>query len=298
MKYSLSVSLDQWQAFAAVVDSGGYAAAATALGKSQSSISYAIQRLEAGLGLKVLELKGRRAGLTEAGETLYRRARGMLDDVARLEVVAADLARGWEAEVRVVADMVFPSFNMLAAIKALAAESQVTRVELFEHALSGSEDLLLNRAVDLAILGHLPPGFLGDLLVRIPFMAVASPEHPLLRTDSPLTDNDLHEHRQAVVRDSGVYRRRDSGWLKAEQRLTVGHFRSSVEALRLGLAFAWLPEPYIRDDLRSGRLRELPLVEGRRRFADLYLVFGDRDAAGPATRRLAELIQLQAEYLT
>ncbi len=65
----------------------------------------------------------------------------------------------------------------------------------------------------------------------------------------------------------------------------------------MGLAFAWLPEPYIRDDLRSGRVRQLPLVEGARRLADIYLVFADRDAAGPATHRLAELIKHQAQLL-
>jgi hypothetical protein len=35
----------------------------------------------------------------------------------------------------------------------------------------------------------------------------------------------------------------------------------------------------------------LPLREGGERYADLYLIFADREHAGPATLRLAELIR-------
>ena len=44
------VSLDHWRALEKVVDKGGYARAAEALGKSQSTVSHSIQRLEELLG--------------------------------------------------------------------------------------------------------------------------------------------------------------------------------------------------------------------------------------------------------
>jgi hypothetical protein len=40
-------------------------------------------------------------------------------------------------------------------------------------------------------------------------------------------------------------------------------------------------------------LKPLPLREGGERFAQLYLVFADRDHAGPATLRLAQIIREQ-----
>jgi hypothetical protein len=40
-------------------------------------------------------------------------------------------------------------------------------------------------------------------------------------------------------------------------------------------------------------LKQLPLREGGERFAQLYLVFADRDHAGPATLRLAQIIREQ-----
>jgi DNA-binding transcriptional LysR family regulator len=59
----------------------------------------------------------------------------------------------------------------------------------------------------------------------------------------------------------------------------------------LGLGFAWFPEDTIRRELASGTLAPLPLREGGERWADLYLVFADRDYAGPGARRLAEIIR-------
>ena len=48
------ISLDQWAAFKAVVDAGSFALAAEALNKSQSSVSYAIARLQEQLPRPVL----------------------------------------------------------------------------------------------------------------------------------------------------------------------------------------------------------------------------------------------------
>ena len=50
------ITLEQWRALLAVVDEGGYAAAAEALDKSQSAISYAIQKLETTLDLSLIHI--------------------------------------------------------------------------------------------------------------------------------------------------------------------------------------------------------------------------------------------------
>ena len=69
---------------------------------------------------------------------------------------------------------------------------------------------------------------------------------------------------------------------------------TSIIAARSGYGYAWLPEYKIRDELAAGTLKPLPLREGAERFVELYLVFADRDAAGPGTLRLAEIIRQKA----
>src|SRR3989442_1195404 len=72
------ITLDQWRALVAVVDRGGYAKAAAALHKSQSSVTYGVQQLESQLGVKAFKIAGRKAELTPTRELLYRRARHVL----------------------------------------------------------------------------------------------------------------------------------------------------------------------------------------------------------------------------
>src|SRR5207249_3248348 len=106
-----------------------------------------------------------------------------------------------------------------------------------------------------------------------------------------LTHRDLRRHRQLVIRDSGIQRTRQGGWLGAEQRWTVSNKATSIRAASMGLGFAWYPEENIREELSAGRLKPLPLKEGAERWAQLYVVFADRDYAGPDTWRLTEIIR-------
>ena len=100
------ITLEQWQALVAVVDAGGYAQAAERLHKSQSSVTYLVQKLESLLDVKVFEIKGRKAALTPAGQLLYRRARVLLDEAAGIEKAAKSASAGWEAEIRIAAEIV------------------------------------------------------------------------------------------------------------------------------------------------------------------------------------------------
>lgn len=88
------ISLEQWRAFVAVVNSGGYAQAAEALNKSQSTVTYAVQRMTNLLDIQLFRMQGRRSVLTPAGEVLCRRGRALLAEAGRLERVAgAELDR-------------------------------------------------------------------------------------------------------------------------------------------------------------------------------------------------------------
>jgi DNA-binding transcriptional LysR family regulator len=284
------ISLDQWRALVAVVESGGYAQAATAMHKSQSTLTYAVQKLERLLDVKVFEIQGRKARLTPAGQVLYRRGRMLVEEAARIERAAANLAAGWEPEIRLAVEIIFPTWLLLECFRRFANERPETRIELYESVLAGTDEALLEGRVDLAIGSQVPPGFLGDPLMRLRFIAAAHPDHLLHQLGRELTLDDLREHRHLVIRDTGSRRTRAAGWL-GEQRWTVSHKATSIRAACMGLGFAWFAEDMIREELNAGRLKPLPLREGAERFATLYLIFADRDAAGSGVRRLAELIR-------
>jgi DNA-binding transcriptional LysR family regulator len=66
---------------------------------------------------------------------------------------------------------------------------------------------------------------------------------------------------------------------------------TSIRAAVMGLGYAWYPEDSVREELERGALEPLRLREGGERHATLHLVYADREAAGPGTRRLAQIIQ-------
>jgi len=283
-------TVEQWAVLSAVVDEGGFSRAGEALGRSQSAVSYAVQQLEAQLPVPVLDHSGRRAALTEAGTTLLRRARTLIEEMQTLESLAANLAAGWETEIAIAVDIIFPPALLYEALGRFGPACRTTRLEVVESVLSGTTEALLRREVDLAIVGQMPPGFLGTPLMPIEFIAVAAPGHALHALGRPLGPSDLKGHRQIVVRDSGSKRRLDAGWLGAEERWTVSHLKTSIEMLKSGLGFAWVPREHIRAELAAGTLVPLPLAEGGTRRAELSLVYSDPDSAGPAARELARVL--------
>src|SRR3546814_4839664 len=121
------ISLEQWRALTAVVEVGGYAQAAEALNKTQSTITYAVQKIESLLGLKIFEIQGRKAQLTREGEVLYQRAQTLLSEAAALERGAGSLAAGWEAEIKLAAELVFQTWLLLKCFERFAEERTETR---------------------------------------------------------------------------------------------------------------------------------------------------------------------------
>ena len=284
------IGLEQWRALVAVVDAGGYAQAAETLHKSQSAVTYAVQKLEAVLDVKAFELQGRKASLTPTGQLLYRRARALLDEAGALEKAARSLSAGFEPEIRLAVEVLFPTWLILDCLDRFGAEAPDTRIELIESVISGTEEALLSGHANLAIAARIPPGFAGDSLIRLRLVLAANPQHPLHHLKRKVTLKDLRAHRQLVVRETGQSRDARTT-VEATQRWTVSNMSTSIIAARAGYGYAWLPEYKIRDELAAGTLRALPLREGGERFVELYLVHADRDAAGPGTQRLAQIIR-------
>jgi len=288
---STHITLEQWRSLIEVVDAGGYAQAAERLCKSQSAVSYAVQKIETLLGIKAFEIKGRRAILTSTGKMLYRRALALVNEANELEKAAHKLSAGWEAIITVAAEILFPSELLLNCFQRFSLQSPSTRIELIESVLGGTSDALLSGQVDLAISPQLPPGFLGEILMRIRLQAVAHIDHPLHHLGRELSYRDLRAYRHVVIRDSGTKRDQRTATVEVDQRWTVSQVATSIQAVSMGYGFAWLPEEHIREELRAGVLKPLPLKQGHIREIPLYLILANPDFAGSGVRCLANILR-------
>jgi DNA-binding transcriptional LysR family regulator len=166
-----------------------------------------------------------------------------------------------------------------------------SRIRVLETSLSGTSEALLEQKAELVIGPTTPVGILGRPLREVTMLPVAAPSHPLIADGQTVTELDLRGHRQIVLRDTGSRREQDAGWLGAQQRWTVSHFSSSLAVIKSGVAFAFVPANWVTEELASGELQVIDLEESLRRRIRLYLMFSNRDVAGPATRSLAALIE-------
>jgi DNA-binding transcriptional LysR family regulator len=280
-------TLEQWGVLAAVVDEGGFAQAASALNRSQSAISYSVARLQESLDLALLVVEGRKSVLTADGQTLLARGRALVKDLETLEALARSLKAGWESELKLIVDAAFPRARLLEIVAELQSSCPSTQIQLADVVLSGAEQAIIEGSGDLVVTSRVPPGYLSDWLLDVNFIAVARADHPLLQIGRELTTDDLSRHVQAVVRDSGTSQPRDEGWLGAERRFTVSSMDASLATILAGLAYAWLPEHMLVEQLRSGALRRLPMVSGASRIVSLHIVLVHANVLGPAARAAA-----------
>jgi DNA-binding transcriptional LysR family regulator len=284
------ISLEHWQALIAIADSQTFAKAAEAIDKSQSTLSYAVKQIENSTGLKLFTTQGRSAVLTIEGEQLVVHARELVARANRIETLAAQFALGAEAKIKLRIEAIYPSQIILEALNRFSNQQPQTKIDYQRSVLSGSEQALLERSADIVIGGRIPPGFMGESLGRFRFIAVAAPSHPLHQIDTPISLEMLQEHRQLVVRDTGI-RNIDAGWLGANQRWTLDSPDLSIEAAIQGLGFAWFAEALIAPHLQNGALKPLNLVEGNERFAELYIILTHGETSTPGVKELARLIK-------
>jgi len=281
------ITLEQWRALQAVVEAGGYAQAAEAMHKTQSTLTYAVQKIERLLDVKVFEIRGRKAVLTEAGQVLYRRARTLLEEATLLERGAAAMSRQWQPEIGLAVEILFPTWMLLECLGEFAKERPETRIEVHETVMSDTIELLKDGKVDIAI-GSEEAGMAGEPLMEIEFAAVAHPSHPLHRLGRKLTARDLRAHRRILIRETGPQREREVAGV--ELRWTVSNKATQLRALTLGYGYAWVPLDTIRAELEAGELEVLPTEQGTRRTR-LMLAFDDPEFPGRDAQRLAGIIR-------
>ena len=79
------MELEQLRIFVAVAERGSYSAAAKDLFVSHSTTSRAVSALQNELGVTLFDRKNRILGLTQAGQSLLRDARELLENAAQLK---------------------------------------------------------------------------------------------------------------------------------------------------------------------------------------------------------------------
>lgn len=284
-------TLDQLRVLAAVVEAGSFSAAARALRRAQSAVSYSVANLELQLGLELFERGHRRPVLTEAGQAVLADARRIARMVDELRARATGLTAGLEAEVGLAVDVMYPTAQLVSLLEAFARQFPTVALRLRIEALGAVVQLVLERACDLGISG--PMGIRAEgverrQLCHVALIPVCSPCHPLAHLPPPLSATAFQDHIQLVLTDrSRLTEGQDFGVL-SPRTWRLGDLGAKHALLRAGLGFGNMPEQMVRDDLASGRLVRLAPMERPVQPFPLQLIHRADSPPGPAGRWLAD----------
>jgi len=297
---NLRISLKQWKMFNAVIDFDGFFGAADSLHVTQSTISHAVAKLQEQLGVPLLELKGRKAHITEEGKILLERSRDLVRHAIELEELADHLRQGWGPEIRLAVDPSFPADLLTLALRKTSALARGIRLRVKEATPEQATQALRDNAVDMAISTRMAFGFVGDELIEIEHVAVAHPDNPLFGLRRELTLHDLNTQCQLVISDANDYFPADAASHPARhaRSWSVSSLERAIGVLGQGVGYAWLPRHQVQQHIDGKGLRVLPVAGGCSYRTPLYLNFGQPSPADSAARGFAEALRSCSERFT
>ena len=268
--------LDGIAAFARVVDSGSFSAAARRLNVSKSAISAHVQRLEERLGVRLLNRTTRRLSLTEAGAAYYRHCARILVEAEAAEQAASALQREPRGTLRISAPDSFGWMHVAPAVPTFLKRYPDIAIDI---GLSPAYVNLVDEGLDLAIrIGALEDSALVVRKLASSRQVLCATPAYLKERGTPRYPDDLANHNclcANLLSWGDEWRLADK---RGEVRLTVsGTFRSNnAEMLRAaaldGIGIAALPTWAVAEQLRSGVLRRV-LTDWQAPVSTIYAVY-------------------------
>lgn len=288
----MNTTLDEWEVLQAVVQLGGFAPAAKHLNRSQSTVSYAIARLQERLGIKLLELNGRKARLTEQGRLLLADAEPHLAAFRQLEQRARSFASGGESEIRLSVDCLFPNDRLFAALSEFSRRFPHVQPKLRQAAFISSDSEFSAHNAQLCVGALMSREFYARPILEIRMIAVARRDHKLHSLKRQLSRFDLIHQTVVTIEesDSATARRQPRG--PAQRFLSVTSIEAAIDAVLSGLCFGWLPAYRIQAYLESGELIPLRIPVGGTREVRLNIICDDLGSSSLELNVLAEMLGL------
>jgi len=274
----MPLTLDALIVLDAIDRNGSFAAAADALHRVPSAISYTIQKLEQDLSVALFDRRGHRSVLTTAGQALLEEGRTLLINADRIENHVKRISTGWETRLNIAVDTILKISPVLSIIDNFYQHCPpTTQIHLSREVLSGSWDALISRRADIVIgaTGETPSGggYISHPIGEIEMIFAIAPFHPLATLSEPLKQKDILNYLAIAVADtSKSLPLRTSGLLAGQQVMTVPDMDCKLEAHCTGLGVGYLPINYAKAAIENNLLIK-KRVEEQHRAGKLHIAW-------------------------
>lgn len=250
--------LESDRMFIAVMEAGSFTAAAERLGTSSGQASKLVSRLEADLGVRLLNRTTRSVAPTEAGQAYFDRLRPLIEEFDSLDLAIRDTSQAPRGRLRLTAPLTFGALELTPVLNDFAA-----RFPDIELDVSFSDRLvnLVDEGFDMAVRVGRPDD--SSLFVRklcdVRIIVVGAPAY-LERHGEPATPESLAGHECIIdtnFRDPNRWWFGVAGAARAvavRGRIRFSNAEASLRAAEAGLGLACVPAFIAGDALRSGRV--------------------------------------------
>lgn len=281
-----NVDLELMGLFATVVEQGSFTRAAELMGMPKSSVSQKISRLEAQLGVRLLQRTTRRLSLTPQGEVYVEHCQGLLTLARSANLAMARLRSAPAGRVRITA----PEATGTLLLGRILAEFRALYPEVvLELTLSDEQLDLVGEGYDLAL--RAAPLKDSSLICRrigqVPRHLVAAPAY-LAAHGMPQQLSDLGRYACLVHSALPVWPLQEGGW--RPQGACISNSLLALRELAINEGgIALLPHHVCEGDLASGRLQKV-LPELAVPPNPFYLIYPSREHLAPALRTLMDFV--------
>jgi DNA-binding transcriptional LysR family regulator len=285
----------QLRTFVAIAETRSFTRAAERVHLTQAAVSAQIKALETEAGVPLFSRVNKKVFLTEAGETLLRRAERLLraHDEALFALTKLSQAERGRLRIGTASTMAstHPLPAILAELKRAHPGAQVTvrratSSEIVAQILHGDLDLgLVSLPVEASDIR-------AEVLQRDRLVAVVPPAHPLAAERALSAAHLAAEH--LILGEQGGNTRRlidlffEKSGARPQVAMELGSMSSIIRMVEHGLGVSILPHSAARDEIAAGRLRALQ-VRGLKVYWELGLVSLKNGHEPPAQQTFRKL---------
>lgn len=288
--------LNDFYFFAAVVNHGGFSAAARALKVPKSRLSKHVTQLEARLGVRLLERSTRRFKVTNLGQEFYRQCEAVVAGAEEAEAIVARARAEPRGTLRVTCPPSLSTHIMAAILPPFMKAHPKVRVQIM---VSNRRVDLIEERVDVAIRVRsrldTDPNLTLRILSNNRLILVASPAFAAAHAGklTPETVGELPTLAFVEDIDQSIWRLADSAGRAAEIRhqpiLACSDINVQIEAAMAGLGVALVPDDIVGSAIRDGRLVQV-LPEWTTTEGIVHLVFTSKRGLLPASRAFIDYL--------
>ena len=281
-------TITRMRAFVAVVDAGGFSAAARGVGRSKALMSKHVAELEEELGARLLNRTTRQISLTEAGEAVYEEAQEIIRRVGRLRDNIEASTAAPRGRLKVSMPRTMGDGELSRGVMEFLTRYPEIRMELtLEDRFVDLVEEGYDAAIRIAALAD--SGLIARKLAAFPVVVCAAPEVVATygRPEHPSELAGL-----PCILDTNV--RSPANWSFSEHaakfavavsgRVEVNSPHAVAAAARAGLGFCRAPWMTVRRDIEAGRL--VKVLDGYDMTElGVYIVYANRERL-PAKMRV------------